>query len=86
MTMMVRFTGWREGFKKIPFTKLLAQHVPLPMAKSATDDLLDFKAAEVRVMDIDAAYELRDRGEALGAIGEVMEAGAATQRQPHLVS
>lgn len=73
MTTLARFTDWRPGFRKVAFTRLLmAQaHMPFPIAKRTTDDLLDRKPAEIPMPSAERADALVRDAVELGAVGEV---------------
>lgn len=61
--------GWREGFNKVAFTKLLQQELGLPLsaAKGMTDQILEGKSIAVSVTDEDRE-RITSLAQSLGAI------------------
>jgi len=76
MSGLAHFTSWREGFRKVSFTKLLHTLGPMPLAeaKRSTDRLLDGEKIYVERPTVDAARILVDQAEQLGAVGQVLDA------------
>lgn len=71
----VLFKGWTYGLKKISLTKLFQQKAKLPLsiAKSKTDALLDGETFIVENENIEQAEELVKEATAIGAICEIIK-------------
>ena len=73
----VEVSGWRPGFDKVAFTKLLKElgGFSLPDAKSTTDALLDGHTCRLTVTDAFAARALLERLSELSAIARIIDDG-----------
>jgi hypothetical protein len=71
----VMFKGWKYGLKKISLTKLLQKHCDLPLriAKSKTDTLLDGEIFSIETKSFEHAKDLVKEATVLNAVCEIIE-------------
>ncbi len=71
----VLFKGWNYGLQKVSLTKLFRYKVNLPLnlAKSKTDALLDGETFVIETESVEQAEELVREATAIGAVCEIIK-------------
>ncbi len=71
----VLFKGWNYGLQKVSLTKLFRYKVNLPLdiAKSKTDALLNGETFIIETESIEQAEELVKEATAIGAVCEIIK-------------
>jgi hypothetical protein len=69
----IHFTGWRPGFQKVRFNKLLRDELQIPLADAfdVVSAILENHPVTLRITNASDAETVLRQAEALGVIGSI---------------